>query len=76
MNYKETVKAGYDKIAKRYLEDRALDSQDVRLLDDLNARLPENAKVLDAGCGSGLPVAKILSERFDVTGVDFSEAQI
>lgn len=76
MDYKETVKAGYDKIAKRYLEDRTLDSQDVRLLDDLNARLPENAKVLDAGCGSGLPVARILSARFEVTGVDFSEAQI
>ena len=76
MNYKETVKAGYDKIARRYLEDRTLDSQDVRLLDDLIGRLPENAKVLDAGCGSGMPVARILSERFNVTGVDFSKAQI
>lgn len=76
MDYKETVKAGYNRIARRYLQDRTLDSQDVRLLDDLIGRLPENAQVLDAGCGSGLPVAKILSERFDVTGVDFSEAQI
>lgn len=76
MDFKRTVKDGYDKIAKRYLEDRTLDSQDVRLLDDLIARLPENAKVLDAGCGAGLPVAKILSKRFEVTGVDFSEAQI
>ena len=76
MDYKETVKAGYNKISKRYLEDRTIDSQDVRLLDDLIARLPDNAKVLDAGCGSGRPVAKLLNERFYVTGVDFSEAQI
>ena len=76
MDIKGTVKAGYDKIARRYLADRTLNSQDVRLLDDLIERLPENAKVLDAGCGSGLPVVKILSRRFDVTGVDFSNTQI
>lgn len=76
MDYKETVKAGYNAIASRYLEERARDSEDIRLLDDLIARLPVNARVLDAGCGAGIPVAQILSERFDVTGVDFSEAQI
>jgi ubiquinone/menaquinone biosynthesis C-methylase UbiE len=32
--------------------------------------------VLDAGCGAGVPVAQMLSERFKVTGVDFSQAQI
>jgi SAM-dependent methyltransferase len=76
MDYKATVKAGYDKIAKRYLKDRTLESRDVCLLDDLMARLPEQAKVLDAGCGAGVPVARLLSERFDVTGVDLSAAQI
>jgi ubiquinone/menaquinone biosynthesis C-methylase UbiE len=39
-------------------------------------RLPANATVLDAGCGAGVPIAQKLSERFKVTGVDFSEAQI
>ena len=38
--------------------------------------LPAGAKVLDAGCGAGIPVSQMLSERFEVTGVDFSEAQI
>lgn len=76
MNYKNLVKAGYNRIADRYLEERTRDSQDIRLLDDLIARLPENAIVLDAGCGAGVPVAQILSEHFKVTGVDFSEAQI
>jgi ubiquinone/menaquinone biosynthesis C-methylase UbiE len=45
-------------------------------LDDLVAQLPKRAKVLDAGCGAGVPVAQILSDRFELTGVDFSEAQI
>jgi ubiquinone/menaquinone biosynthesis C-methylase UbiE len=76
MDYKETVKAGYNKIARQYLDERTRDSEDIRLLDDLVARLPKRAKVLDAGCGAGVPVAQILSDRFELTGVDFSEAQI
>ena len=76
MDFKQIVKAGYDTIAKRYLDGRTQDSEDVRLLDDFISRLPLHAKVLDAGCGAGVPITQILSERFDVTGVDFSEAQI
>src|SRR5215216_3028690 len=76
MDFKETVKAGYNTIAKRYLEERTRDSQDVRLLDDLVARLPVNSRVLDAGCGAGVPVAQSLSQHFQVIGVDFSEAQV
>jgi ubiquinone/menaquinone biosynthesis C-methylase UbiE len=76
MDYKETVKTGYNKIAGQYLAERTRDSEDIRLLDDLIARLSDDAKVLDAGCGAGIPVAQILSDRFELTGVDFSEAQI
>jgi trans-aconitate methyltransferase len=32
--------------------------------------------VLDLGCGNGVPVCQLLSERFDVTGVDISDVQI
>ena len=75
-NYKETVKAGYNAIADRYLTARTRDSEDVHLLDELIRRLPAGAKVLDAGCGAGLPISQMLSEKFEVIGVDFSEAQI
>ena len=76
MGHKETVRDGYDAIANQYLETRTKKSSDVTLLDDFSKHLPADAKVLDAGCGAGIPVAKILSERFDVTCVDFSEKQI
>lgn len=76
MDFKETVKAGYNQIADRYLQERTRNSEDIHLLNDLMDRLPVGAKVLDAGCGAGVPVAQILSERFNVTGVDFSEAQV
>jgi ubiquinone/menaquinone biosynthesis C-methylase UbiE len=76
MNHKETVRTGYNNIAERYLAERTRDSEDVRLLKDFIERLPENSKVLDAGCGAGIPISQMLSEYFQVTGVDFSEAQI
>ena len=76
MDYKATVKAGYNKIADRYLAERTRDSEDVRLLDEFMERLPAHAKVLDAGCGAGIPISQILSKHFDVTGVDFSKVQI
>jgi ubiquinone/menaquinone biosynthesis C-methylase UbiE len=76
MDFKKTVKEGYNAIADRYLAERSRDSEDVRLLDEFMERLPANAHVLDAGCGAGVPVARILSERFQITGVDFSEVQI
>lgn len=76
MDSKKTVREGYNVIAERYLSERKRDSEDVRLLDELIERLPAHAKVLDAGCGAGVPISQRLSERFHVTGVDFSDAQI
>ena len=76
MDFKKTVKDGYNAIAKQYLAERTRDSADVRLLNEFMERLPVNTRVLDAGCGAGVPISQMLSERFQVTGVDFSEAQI
>ena len=61
MDYKATVRAGYNKIANRYLAERTRDSEDVRLLDDAFKRLPAGAQVLDAGCGAGIPIGQMLS---------------
>ena len=76
MDFKETVKTGYNKIAEQYLAQRTVNSEDVRLLDDFIELLAPHAKVLDAGCGAGFPISSSLAELFNVIGVDFSEAQI
>lgn len=76
MDYKETVKAGYNKIASRYLVERNQDGANVQLIHDFIELLAPRSKVLDAGCGAGIPIAKMLAEHFDVIGVDFSESQI
>ncbi len=38
--------------------------------------VPRGAEVLDLGCGCGVPDARLLSERFRVTGVDISDVQV
>jgi ubiquinone/menaquinone biosynthesis C-methylase UbiE len=76
MDYKETVKSGYNKIASRYLAARDRDAENVYLLHDFIALLAPNSKVLDAGCGAGIPITEMLAAHFDVIGVDFSREQI
>jgi len=73
---KKLVQAGYNAIAAEYLTTRTETSEDVQLLDELVALLSKEARVLDAGCGAGVPVTKILSQFFAVTGVDFAQTQI
>jgi len=76
MNRSDIVLKGYNRIAEKYLAGRTQDSEDVRLLHRLTDQLPEGARILDAGCGAGVPIARMLSERYDVVGVDFAEAQV
>lgn len=76
MNQKDIVKSGYNKIADKYLAERDQDSKNVRLLSDFIELLAPRSRVLDAGCGAGIPVTQMLAEHFEVLGVDFSEEQI
>lgn len=76
MDDKTTVRTGYNAIAAKYLTTRSEESEDVQLLQELVERLPKGANILDAGCGAGVPVARYLSQFFNVTGVDFAEKQI
>lgn len=76
IHIKQLVKTGYNKIASEYLKTRSEKSKDLQLLQELIQQVPRGAKILDAGCGAGVPVTQILSNFFDVTGVDFSETQV
>lgn len=74
---KDVVRRGYDALSVRY--DEAFDS-DVKYgswIESLNARLDDDSRVLDLGCGSGVPVVRDLVEMgHRVTGVDISDMQI
>jgi SAM-dependent methyltransferase len=74
---KEIVARGYDAIALRYAEwAGGVDSPAVEWLRDLDARLPDEADVLELGCGRGVPGTRELARRHRVTGVDISAVQI
>jgi cyclopropane fatty-acyl-phospholipid synthase-like methyltransferase len=74
VNYKHLVAAGYDACAAAYEEARGEALQPE--IKWLKKQLPNQAAVLDIGCGCGLPVTRELAKRFVVTGVDISAEQI
>jgi len=76
MDPKETVRRGYDRVSRAYRADDAGDGQYGPWLDLLEKRVSPGAEVLDLGCGCGIPVARRLSRRYAVTGVDLSPVQI
>lgn len=78
MDPKRIVADGYDVIGDEYAKQVAESDQDdrqryTRVFVD---SLPSGSRVLDLGCGAGLPTTIRLAERFRVTGVDISERQI
>ena len=72
------VKRGYDALADRFLSwaERVHGDPRPRLIERFMEGLPNGAAVIDLGCGAGVPTAARLAERFSVTGVDISAAQI
>jgi cyclopropane fatty-acyl-phospholipid synthase-like methyltransferase len=74
VDYKELVRIGYDRCSIGYIGTRRKRPPvALRLLTD---RLHGRAAILDIGCGAGVPIAKALSKKHDVTGIDISEKQI
>jgi CTP:molybdopterin cytidylyltransferase MocA/ubiquinone/menaquinone biosynthesis C-methylase UbiE len=73
-----TVAAGYDALGADYADwsARVVDPARQRFVVDLMSRLSDGARVVDLGCGPGVPSTKQLAERFTVTGVDISIAQL
>lgn len=72
------VEQGYDVIGEGFAEwrDRIVGDPRRRWASELMSRLPDGARVLELGCGSGVPDTQLLAERFRVTGVDISSEQI
>ena len=76
-NPKEMVARGYDAIALRYAEWAGqVESPALDWLRELDSRLPDDASVLELGCGRGVPGTRELARRHRVTGVDISAVQI
>lgn len=72
------VAAGYDRLADAYLDRFGLSAVRQHWLNRLVAALPKKgSRVLDLGCGAGIPVARDLALLgHDVVGIDGSAEQI
>lgn len=72
------MREGYDRASHAYRGDDA----DLEMsgyghwLRRLAAHVPAGARVLDLGCGNGVPATREMSRRWAVTGVDLSPVQI
>jgi 2-polyprenyl-3-methyl-5-hydroxy-6-metoxy-1,4-benzoquinol methylase len=72
------VKDGYNRMGNAYHTRRVAKTEvNYQFLDGLAHYLPSQGKVLDLGCGSGVPISKYFAEHgYDVTGIDISETMI
>jgi len=74
---KQIVARGYDAVALRYAEWKdASGWPTMPRLRELLGRLPDGARVLELGCGRGVPATRELAKRHEVVGVDISSSQI
>lgn len=76
---KALIEQGYDTVAPAYLAWSGPRPTTTRTdyLNKLFALLSPGAKILELGCGAGVPATQVIIEKgFDVTGVDISAAQI
>ncbi|MFI5413690.1 MAG: class I SAM-dependent methyltransferase [Candidatus Lutacidiplasmatales archaeon] len=80
---REVVRSGWNRVSYRYRP--SSDTSDCfghtetsyrRWLSPILSQLEAGSEVLDLGSGTGDPVARILSARFRVTGVDLSDVQV
>lgn len=73
----EVVRRGYDALSLRYRAADAAAGQYAPWIAELLTSLHGSSRVLDLGCGCGVPVAREMATAgHRVTGVDVSEVQI
>ena len=74
----DLVGRGYDEIGERFAEwrDRIVGDPRREWEEELVSRLEDGARVLELGCGAGVPDTQRLAARFRVTGVDVSTEQV
>jgi 2-polyprenyl-3-methyl-5-hydroxy-6-metoxy-1,4-benzoquinol methylase len=72
----EVVRSGYNRLGNLYTVEREK-ADNWREVEAFTALLPAGGRVLDAGSGTGIPIARYLVRAgFEVVGIDFSETMV
>ena len=69
-NYRELVRTAYNRCARDYAGQRRTTPE--AELNLITKHLMSGAKILDVGCGAGIPVTRHLAGTFSLTGIDIS----
>jgi len=74
----DLIARGYDRVADEYaaLESETEPWPRLARVRAFVADLPDGSRVLDLGCGNGVPATREIASRHVVTGVDISPEQI
>jgi SAM-dependent methyltransferase len=74
---KRVVRNGYDAAAESYLADRPRAAADLAALGELTTRVRAGGRILDLGCGAGVPVTEhLVRAGYLVFGLDLSMTQL
>ncbi|BCY07954.1 class I SAM-dependent methyltransferase [Actinoplanes sp. L3-i22] len=67
----------FDQLAEKYQGEHSHNPFQAALIEEISTTLPAGASVLDLGCGTGVPTAKVLTESdHRVVGVDIAEGML
>ena len=77
-NPKDIVKTGYDQLSSHYRNyfEVSHKHEYTVWINDLLPLMDKNSRILELGCGDGLPIAQNLSTHYRYTGIDISPVQI
>ncbi|HEY5038344.1 MAG TPA: class I SAM-dependent methyltransferase, partial [bacterium] len=70
---KQIVRNGYNQISRNYRDNRGhgVDAKNmIPWLRWIDGRLEKGSRVLELGCGMGIPVAKFIARSHSYLGVD------
>ena len=73
---RNTVRRGYDELIEAYDAERAENDRGNAILDEFLGSIATPARVLDVGCGPGIPVLRELDTEATALGVDLSREQL
>lgn len=73
---KTTIRTAYDAIATVYAKERSVAGDDTAILETFLESIHPPARILDVGCGQGMPILDRISHDHHAVGVDLSGNQL